>query len=132
MEQHALKIINNCLNTNIYSHLETSGGQSSNLYLKVHFFKTSVIRHQWQLKTVAFLHWCLIRCVIFTHSRKAVSSKLQVQYVSHKAYATRVTAHLNFGQHAKCCSFACKLLKITHAAANLACYQCCKLHTTIY
>jgi hypothetical protein len=35
MEQH--------LNTNIYSYLETSGGQSSNLYLiVVHFFSTSV------------------------------------------------------------------------------------------
>jgi hypothetical protein len=26
---------NNCLNTNIYSYLETSGGQSSNPYLNV-------------------------------------------------------------------------------------------------
>jgi hypothetical protein len=34
---------NNCWNTNIYSDLETSGGQSSNLYLPVvHFFNTSV------------------------------------------------------------------------------------------
>ncbi len=30
MEQHTLKNINNCLNTNIYSYLETSGVQSSN------------------------------------------------------------------------------------------------------
>jgi hypothetical protein len=30
MEQHALKNIHNCLNTNIYSDLETSGGQISN------------------------------------------------------------------------------------------------------
>jgi hypothetical protein len=43
MEHHALKSVNNCLNTNIYSYLETSGGQSSNLFLiVVHFFKTSV------------------------------------------------------------------------------------------
>jgi hypothetical protein len=43
MEQHALKIVNNCLNTNIYSYLETSGGQSYNLYLNVvHFFNASV------------------------------------------------------------------------------------------
>ncbi len=33
MEQHAFKIIGICLNTNIYSDLETSGGQSSNLCL---------------------------------------------------------------------------------------------------
>jgi hypothetical protein len=43
MEQHALKYVYNWLNTNIYSYLETSGGQSSNLYLNVvHFFNTSV------------------------------------------------------------------------------------------
>ncbi len=41
MDQHALKNVNNCLNTNIYSYLETSGGQSSNSYLNVvHFFNT--------------------------------------------------------------------------------------------
>ncbi len=43
MEQYTLKIVNNCLNTNIYSYLETSGDQSLNLYLNaVHFFNTSV------------------------------------------------------------------------------------------
>ncbi len=43
MEQHALKNVNNYLNINIYSYLETSGGQSSNLYLNVvNFFNTSV------------------------------------------------------------------------------------------
>ncbi len=41
MEQHALKNINNCLNTNIYSYLDTSVGQSSNTYLNVvHFLST--------------------------------------------------------------------------------------------
>ncbi len=43
MEQHALKNVNNYLNTNIYSYLETSSGQSSNLYLNVvQFFNNSV------------------------------------------------------------------------------------------
>ncbi len=43
MEKHAFENVNNCLNTNIYSYLETSGGQSSNLYLNVvHFFNISV------------------------------------------------------------------------------------------
>ncbi len=43
MEQHALKNVNNNLNTNIYSYLETYGGQSSYTYLNVvHFFNTSV------------------------------------------------------------------------------------------
>jgi hypothetical protein len=42
MKQHALRNVNNCMNTNIYSYLETSGGQSSNPYLNdVHFFNTS-------------------------------------------------------------------------------------------
>jgi len=37
------KNVNNCLNTNIHSYLETSGGQSYNPYLYVvHFFNTSV------------------------------------------------------------------------------------------
>jgi hypothetical protein len=40
MEQQAFKNVNICLNTNIYSYLETSGGQSSNLHLNVvHFFQ---------------------------------------------------------------------------------------------
>jgi len=43
MEQRTFKNVNNCLNANIYSYLETSGGQSSCLYLNVvHFFKASV------------------------------------------------------------------------------------------
>jgi hypothetical protein len=35
MEQHTLKTANNCLNTNIYTYLEMSGGQSFNVYLKI-------------------------------------------------------------------------------------------------
>jgi len=43
MEQRALRNVSNYLNANIYSYLETSGGQSSNLYLNVvHFFNISV------------------------------------------------------------------------------------------
>ncbi len=43
MEHHTFKNVNNCLDTNIYFYLGTSGGQSSNLYLNVvHFFNTSV------------------------------------------------------------------------------------------
>ncbi len=42
MEQRTLKNVNNGLRTNIYSNLETSGGQSYNLYLDaVHFFNIS-------------------------------------------------------------------------------------------
>jgi hypothetical protein len=43
MEQRALKNVNNNLNMDIYSYLETSDGQSSNTYLNVvPFFNTSV------------------------------------------------------------------------------------------
>ncbi len=43
MEQRTFKNVNNNLNANIYSNLETSGGQSSNIYFNlVHFFNTSV------------------------------------------------------------------------------------------
>ncbi len=43
MEQYALQNVNNYLNTNINSHLATSVGQISNLYLNVvHFLNTSV------------------------------------------------------------------------------------------
>jgi hypothetical protein len=43
MEKHDFKNLNNYLNTNSYFYLETSGGQSFNLYLNVvHFFNTSV------------------------------------------------------------------------------------------
>ncbi len=43
MEQCTLKNVSNNFNTNIYSYLETSGGQSSNLNLKVVlFFNTRV------------------------------------------------------------------------------------------
>jgi hypothetical protein len=43
MEQHTLKSVNYCLNTKIYFYLETSGGTSCNLYLKVvHIFNASV------------------------------------------------------------------------------------------
>jgi len=66
MEQWCtLKNVNNCLNTNIYSYLETSGGQSFNLYLNVVNFLTPVlIRHLWQPKKGVFLHWCLICAVL--------------------------------------------------------------------
>ncbi len=44
MEQRAFRNVNNCLNTNIYSYLETSGGKIFILYLNiVHFFNTCVI-----------------------------------------------------------------------------------------
>ena len=71
MGQHSLKNVNSCLNTNINSYLVTSRGQSSNLYLNVVPFLTPVfIRHLLQLKTVVFLHMCLVRSVPFLCSAK--------------------------------------------------------------
>jgi hypothetical protein len=56
MEQHALKMQNNCLNTNIYSYLKISGGQSSNLYLNVrYFFNTCVNETSVAAKDSCFL-----------------------------------------------------------------------------
>jgi hypothetical protein len=64
MEQHTFQNVNNRLNTNIYSYLETSGGQSSNPYLNVINFSTpELIRNLWQVKTAVFLHRCLI-CIV--------------------------------------------------------------------
>ncbi len=48
MEKHALKNVNNCLNTNIYSYLEKSGGQSSNALFFI-FSTPELIRNLWQL-----------------------------------------------------------------------------------
>ncbi len=51
MEQRTLKNVNNCLNADIYTYSETSGGQSSNLYLNVvHFSTTVLIRQLWKLR----------------------------------------------------------------------------------
>jgi hypothetical protein len=59
------KNVNDSLNTNIYSYLETSCGQSSNLnLLAAHFLTAELIRHIWQLRTVVFLHWCVIHALL--------------------------------------------------------------------
>ncbi len=39
LKQHALRNVSNCLNININSYIETSGGQSSNLFFKGSFFQ---------------------------------------------------------------------------------------------
>ncbi len=67
MEQHTLKNVNNCLNTNIYSYLETSGGQSYDLYINaIHFWTPVLIRHLLQLKAAAFLQRCLICALLLS------------------------------------------------------------------
>ena len=64
IEQRTLKNVNNYLNTNIYSGLETSGGKSSNLYLNVVHFSNTSVKHLLQLKTIVFQHLCLICAVL--------------------------------------------------------------------
>ncbi len=67
MEERTSYNVNNNLNANIYSYLETSGGQSSNIYLNVVHFSTPVLLRQvGQLKTVVFLQWCLIFVVLLS------------------------------------------------------------------
>ncbi len=81
MEEHTLKNVNNSLNTNIYSYLETSGGQSSNLCLNVIFSTPVLIRHLWQIKTVILLHWYLIRGVPLYKTNQVSQEQRQIEDV---------------------------------------------------
>ncbi len=66
MEEHALKSVNKCLNTNIFSYSETSGGQGPNLYLNVvHFFFTSVNLISVAALDSCFLVWVSNMCCSF-------------------------------------------------------------------
>jgi hypothetical protein len=60
------KNVNNCLNTNSSSNLETSGGKRVLIciYMILIFSTPELIKHLWQLKTVVFLHFCLIHAVL--------------------------------------------------------------------
>ena len=83
MEQRTLKNVNNYLNTNIYSYLETCGGQSYNLYFNaVHFLTPVLIRHLRQLKTVVFLHWCLI-CAFLLKGTTTFSMTILGMFLRH-------------------------------------------------
>ncbi len=67
MEKRTLKNVNNCVHNNIYSYVETSGGQSYFLYLNVVCFLTPVlIKHLFQVKTVVFLNWCIICAILLS------------------------------------------------------------------
>ncbi len=69
-EQLALKIVNNFLNTDIYSYLETSGGQSLNPYLNVvHFFNTSVNLTSVAAKGSCFSALVSNMCCSFRHAK---------------------------------------------------------------
>ncbi len=59
MEQRTLKHVNNNLNTNIYSYMGTSGGQSSDLFLKC----CSFFKHQCALDSCDSLRLLLFSCI---------------------------------------------------------------------
>jgi len=98
MEQHALKNENNCLNTNIYCYLETSGGQSSNPYLIVVLFSTpEFTRNLWQLQTAVFLHWCLLRAVpLFP-----INLMILIKLIPFKLFETFSSGNQNWSQYLK-------------------------------
>ncbi len=74
------KTVKNCLNTNIQSYLETSGGKCSNPYLNVVNFLTPVlIRHLWHHKAAVFLHRCLL-CALPLNKRES-SFKNYIKYL---------------------------------------------------
>jgi hypothetical protein len=91
-----LKNVDSCFNTNIYSFLETSSGQSYNLYLNVvHFLTTVLIRHLWQLKTVVFQHLCL-KCAVLSGLNKSDTNKLSsLKIYSEKAQSIYAKAWLD-------------------------------------
>ncbi len=90
LEQLAFKNVNNCLNTNIYSYLETSGGNSCNLYFNVlQFFNTPVlIRHLCQLKTVVFRHRCLKCAVQLVKLSLVHKQQTPVEVVGHEKHGS--------------------------------------------
>ncbi len=63
-----IKNVENCLNNNIYSYLETFVGQCLNLYILMLFIFSMpvLIRHLCQFKTIVFPHWCLICSYLLT------------------------------------------------------------------
>ncbi len=83
MEQQALKNVNSCLNTNIYSNLETSHSKVLvYILIVVHFSTPLLIRHLWQLMTVVFLHWCLIRALPLTNANEPKIKNSQLLHVN--------------------------------------------------
>jgi hypothetical protein len=58
----------------IYDHhvfiVQAAGGQISNFFMLFMFSTLELIRHLWQLKTVVFLHWCLICAFLLNQSCK--------------------------------------------------------------
>ncbi len=77
------KNVNNYLNTNIYSYLETSGGQSSNLYLNVvHFFNTRVNQ-----TSVATEDYCFPALVSNMRCSSSSITVVDIQYRTQAPYS---------------------------------------------
>jgi hypothetical protein len=76
------KNLNDCLNASIYTYLNTSGSQSSNLYLNVVYFLTpELIKHPWQVKTVVFSSIVVKYVLIYSIANKTFSCKLNKNIV---------------------------------------------------
>jgi hypothetical protein len=69
MEQHTLKVVQDCWNTNISFYLETSGVKAL-IYIQILFIFSMpvLIRNQLHLKTVVFLHRSITCCSTMPHS----------------------------------------------------------------
>jgi hypothetical protein len=58
-------------------------------------FSTPVlIRHLWQLKTVVFLHWCLIYAVLL---KRNINSREVAMNNSHKMFIVQASTGLRIG-----------------------------------
>jgi hypothetical protein len=110
------KNANNCLNINIYSYLETSGGQSYNLYLNVvHFLTPVLIRHQWELKTVVFLHWCLILAPLLRHSARKTFTTWKLS-INIESLMNAECRFWNAESHYTACSFILSVIILSLVA----------------
>jgi len=66
------------------------------------------------------------RVIPYAQGQNQFHKKLLASHTPVEAYATLLIACLHFGQHAKCCSVACKYFEIM-LAANAACCMASKL-----
>jgi hypothetical protein len=92
VEQCTYKNVSSCLNTNIYSYIETSGSQSYYLPLKdVHFFNTSV-----NLTSVTALDCCFLALVynMSCSIRKSPSSRHKTRPLGRSLDVPALTANI--------------------------------------
>jgi hypothetical protein len=78
----------------IYDHhvfiVQAAGGQSSNFFMLFMFSTLELIRHLWQLKTVVFMHWCLICALLLNPSCKVGNCNIDVFIFWHQFQIMRM------------------------------------------